>query len=282
MKLPISIIILAYNEEANLEKCLKSVSEWASEIIVVDSYSTDKTLEIAEKFGCVIASHPFKNQAEQFNWALDNLKIKSEWIFRLDADEEITPELWKELENIIPNVNEETAGFYIKRKMYFMGRWIRHGGYYPAWFLRLWRNGKARSEEVEVDEHIVLLEGKSEKLKNDFIDRNLNGLDFWTSKQNNFSGKQVKVILNEEKERLKVESNLFGSQAERKRWIKKNIFLKMPIFFRSFAYFIYRYIFRLGFLDGKEGLIFHFLSAMWYRFLVDAKLYEYRKGKSDN
>src|SRR3989338_4308714 len=161
----VAVIVLTYNEELNLEKCLKSIVGFVNEIFVADSYSTDKTLDIAKKYGAKIVKHKFINQAEQFNWALDNLDIKSDWILKLDADEEIMPELKKEIRITLPNTNSNINGFYMKRRVYFMNQWIRYGGYYPVWFLRLWRKGKGRSEERKMDEHIVLLEGESARLK---------------------------------------------------------------------------------------------------------------------
>ena len=297
MKTSISAIILTYNEELNLEKCLKSVAGLASEVFIVDSYSKDKTLEIAKKYSCKIVKHPFENQAKQFNWALDNLKIKTEWILRLDADEYLTDELKKEIietlskeeisiNQLNPHKSASTIinGFYIKRRVHFMGRWMKYGGYYPAWFLRLFRYGKARYEEREVDEHAVLLSGQASRLKNDFIDENRQKLEWWIGKQNNHSSREVLALLREEeeKDKIRVSPSFFGNQAEQKRWLKEKLFMKSPMFFRAWLYFIYRYFFRLGFLDGKEGLIFHFLSAMWYRFITDAKLYEISKIQRTN
>jgi len=302
MKSSISVVILTYNEELNIAKCLESVKNWADEIIIVDSYSTDKTLVIAEKYGAEVVQHPFKNQADQFNWALDNVEIKNEWILRLDADEYLTEELKKEisfsLNPLTPRFSglrfrlgfgekeisssTEVNGYYIKRRVYFMGRWIKHGGYYPSWFLRLFRKGKARYEEREMDEHVVLLSGESAKLKNDFIDDNQKNLYWWTEKHNDFSNRETNERFKEMarlEEQKKLKGKLVGSQAERKRWIKQGFYFKLPLFWRAFAYFIYRYIFRLGFLDGKEGLIFHFLQGCWHQFLIDAKMYEKIKNK---
>lgn len=264
-----SVIILTYNEEANLERCLKSVADWSDDIIVVDSYSTDATPAIAKKFGARIEQREFRNQADQFNWALDTIQIKNEWVLRLDADERLTPELAKEIAETLPGVPGDVSGFMMKRRVYFMGRWIRHGGYYPVWFLRLFRRARARSEAREMDEHIVLLNGRAERLRNDFIDDNRKGLFFWTEKHNQFSTREVEAVMRETGERAKL-----AGQAGRKRWAKQNIYYRTPKFMRSLLYFIFRYIFRGGFLDGTEGLIFHFLQGFWYRFLIDAKFYE--------
>lgn len=274
MKQSISLIVLAFNEEKNLPRCLESVKDLTEEIFVVDSYSTDKTVEIAERSGAKALQRAFINQAEQFNWALDNLPIKTEWILRLDADEYLTPELRNEIERVLPETPSETTGFYIKRRVYFLGRWIKRGGYYPTWFLRLWRNGTARIEEREVDEHAILLSGKAERLKNDFIDENKNGLEAWTEKHNRYSSREAG-------ERLKIKDakkeGAVSGQAGKKRWLKNSFYNKTPLFFRAFFYFFHRYFIRLGFLDGKEGLIFHFLQGCWNQFLVDAKIYERKK-----
>lgn len=278
-KLSLSAIILTNNEEKNLGKCLESISGIAGEIIVVDSYSTDKTLEIAKHFGAKIFQHPFVNQAEQFNWALDNANPKEEWVIKLDADEYITPELASEISETIPKADAGTSGFYMKRRVYFMGRWIRHGGYYPTWFLRLWRNGSARIEIREVDEHAMLLKGVAGKFKNDFVDDNKNGLRAWIAKQNEYSTREVSARMRGADDK-NIKARLGGEQAERKRWMKQNFYGSFPRFFRAFLYFVYRYFFRFGFLDGKEGLVFHFLQGFWHQFVIDAKMYEAERQNS--
>ncbi len=260
-KAAISAVILTYNEEQNFENCLRNISESVDEIFIVDSYSTDRTLEIAKKYGAQVVQHPFENQAKQFNWALDSLKIKNEWILRLDADEYLTRELWQEMAETLPKAPEDISGYYLKRRVYFMGRWIKHGGYYPIWLLRLFRYGKARyREERDVDEHLTLLEGKAGEMRNDLIDDNKKDLTFWIKKHNNYASREAGEVL----------SGSYGRG-------KKKFYYRLPPFLRAFTFFIYRYFFRLGFLDGKEGLIFHFLQGFWYRFLVDAKLYERKK-----
>ncbi|MBI3591470.1 MAG: glycosyltransferase family 2 protein [Candidatus Melainabacteria bacterium] len=279
--MPITIIILTYNEEKNIEACLNSVCSFAKEIFIVDSYSTDKTLEIAKRYTNNIYQHSFETQARQFNWALDNLQINTEWVMRLDADERVTQELANELCEKLLSFSSDITGLYFKRKVYFMDRFIKHGGYYPTWLLRIWRKGKARSEEQILNEHIILLEGKSAYLRYDIIDWNQKGLSFWTEKHNNYSARFASELIaikdSSIKELSSINVSLFGSQEERKRWLKQNLYVSLPLFIRTFIYFIYRYFFRLGFLDGKEGLIFHFLQGFWYPFLVDAKICEYEK-----
>lgn len=268
-RIPLTVIILTYNEEIHLKRCLENVSGWADEVIVVDSFSSDKTLDIAGEYGARMYQHKFENQAKQFNWALDNLDIKNEWIFRLDADEYLTEELKKEIEEILKKSPSKISGFLIKRRAYFMGRWIRHGGYYPAWILRLFRKEKARSEEREMDEHIIVLEGKVGRLKNDFIDDNKKPLKDWLQKHINYAEREASFFVSARKGK---------SERQEKR---RKFYYKFPIFLRALIYWKYRYFLRLGFLDGKEGLIFHFLQGFWYRFLVDAKIYEIkRKNKN--
>ncbi len=283
-KLSLAVIVLTFNEEKNIEKCLKSVYGLATEIFIVDSYSNDKTIEIAKKYTDKVYQHPFENQAEQFNWALDNLPVSMDWILRLDADEFITVELIREIQQVLPKLPLEITGLYMKRRMYFMGRWIKYGGYYPTWLLRMWRRGKARSEGQYLNEHIIILEGKTAQLSHDIVDWNQKGLDFWTEKHNHFATRYARELLELQQEgSLKdinsIRSTFFGSQEERKRWLKEKFYVRLPYFLRSFIYFIYRYFVRLGFLDGKEGMIFHVLQAFWYHFLTDAKVYEMHNKK---
>lgn len=268
-KAPISVIILTYNEEVNLPRCLESIKDWAEEIVVVDSMSTDRTKEIAERYGARVLEHAFKNQAEQFNWALEHAGIKAEWVLKLDADERLTPELREEISKILADVPRDISGFYMKRRVYFMGRWIKHGGYYPIWLLRLFRKETGRSEERGMDEHIVVREGKTQKLRHDFIDENKKDLSSWIAKHNGYATREVEEFLKQSKGGEGIEG-----QAKWKRKMKYGFYYRLPLFFRAFAYFCYRYFFGCGFLDGRAGLVFHFLQGCWYRFLVDAKLYE--------
>lgn len=280
MTLPTSLdlVVLTYNEEANLEHCLESVAGLVKNVFVVDSGSTDATVEIARRHGAQVFTRAFTNQAEQFNWALDNLPLQSEWVLRLDADEYLSPELRDEIAGALPTLPAEVTGLYLKRRMIFLGRWIRHGGYYPTWLLRVFRSGKARSELAEMDEHIVLLEGASRRLRHNFSDHNRKGLSAWLLKHEAYASRQVRVLLRGQRERDTggVAPKLFGSQAERKRWLRHKLYGRAPLFTRAALYFVYRYFLRLGFLDGLPGLIFHFLHAGWYFFYIDAKVYESR------
>ncbi|MEL7003617.1 MAG: glycosyltransferase family 2 protein, partial [Bacteroidota bacterium] len=196
----ISFLILTKNEETNLHFCLKSLIKLNAEIFIVDSGSTDRTLDIAKKANCKIFSHPFESHAKQVNWALENLPISTPWIMRLDADERLTPELAAELKAVLTNAPEDVAGYQVKRRVFFMGRWIRHGGYYPTWLMRIWRTGYGTCEQRLMDEHIVLSEGKIANLKHDIIDENQKGLTFWVDKHNRYADREVQDILKNEAE----------------------------------------------------------------------------------
>jgi glycosyltransferase involved in cell wall biosynthesis len=250
------------------------------EVIVVDSGSTDGTVAAAKKYGAKVVVHEFVNQAQQFNWALDSVPIVGDWILRLDADEYVLPELRDEIAEAIAAASPEMSGFEMKRRMYFWGRWIRHGGYYPTWLLRLFRAGKGYSELRAMDEHIVVTEGRVDRLEHDFVDENRKGLSFWVDKHNRYATREAEEVLSRILHPASHVERLEG-QAGRKRKIKMSFYYRLPLFLRAFLYFIYRYIFRLGFLDGVKGLVFHFLQGFWYRFLVDAKIYEarYREHK---
>lgn len=271
----LSIVILTKNEEANLPACIESIQGLNAEIFIVDSHSTDRTVAIGQEAGCQVVEHLWENYAQQLNWALQNLPITTPWIMRLDADERLTPELVEELKQILPQTPEDITGYQIKRRVFFMGRWIRHGGYYPTWLLRIWRTGVGTCEQRYMDEHIVISQGKITNLQHDIIDENQKGLSFWTDKHNHYADREVKDLLSVmslENDDLLQAGQL--SQASRRRWVKANLYARSPLFFRAFLYFLMRYTIGLGFLDGIEGLVFHFLQGFWYRFLVDAKIYE--------
>ena len=276
----LSIIILTYNEAANLPTCLASLQSINAEIFIIDSGSSDNTIEIAKQAGCKVFSHPFENHAKQLNWGLENLPISTPWIMRLDADERLTPELVDELKNTLSQTPEEITGYQVKRRVFFMGRWIRHGGYYPTWLLRVWRTGLGTCEQRWMDEHIILSQGETANLKYDIIDENQKGLTFWTDKHNRYADREVKDLLggmvSEQDDLLNTNQ---PSQAGKRRWVKKNFYGRSPLFLRAFLYFLMRYIIGLGFLDGIQGLIFHFLQGFWYRFLVDAKIYEIKRSQ---
>jgi len=274
----LSVVILTFNEEANLPPCLESLAGLDCELFVVDSGSTDRTAELARSFGAIVAEHPFVNQGVQLNWALDHLPIRTPWVLRLDADERLTNELAAELKMTLPTMPAAVSAAEIRRRVYFWSRWIRHGGYYPVWLLRLWRHGMARCEERWMDEHMIVQSGSVIRLRHDFIDENHKGLGFWVDKHNRYADREVADLMAPDRRSIEHAGN---ERIARRRWFKQNLYGRMPLFWRAFFYWFYRYFILLGFLDGRPGMVFHFLQAFWYRFMIDAKLYEAEQSRGE-
>ncbi len=264
----IAAIILTMNEERDLPDCLLSLRGVASEIYVVDSGSTDSTCQIAQGFGANLLFHPFENYSRQFNWALDNISTKAEWILRIDADERLQPKLACELLQVIPDLHLDTTGIEIPRRIRFMGRELRFGDTYPVWLLRLWRSGAGRCEDRWMDEYIQLSKGCTVRVCGDLLHDIPKNVTEWTAKHNWYATRECTDIL------LAKENGTCEEAIGFRRQIKQSVYLRLPLFYRAFAYWVYRYVFKLGFLDGKAGLVYHFLQGFWYRFLVDTKLYE--------
>jgi len=271
----LSILVLTFNEELNLPHCLASLEGLNAEVFVVDSGSTDRTAAIAAEYGAQVVQHRFENQARQINWALETLPFRSQWILRLDADERLTPELARELLMVLPATSASVTGFLIRRRVYFWGQWIKHGGYYPIWLLRAWRTGKGDCEDLWMDEHIRVHSGEVARLSHDIIDENRKGLFFWIEKHNRFSDREVLAILLAQHEES---AEGIGGQASRKRALKRQVYSRAPRFLRAVLYWAFRYFILLGFLDGKAGFVFHFLQGFWYRMVVDAKLLEHDRN----
>jgi len=272
----ISVIILTYNEELNISQALDSVCDWAGEIFILDSFSADKTLEIASKYDCEILQNHFENYSKQRNFALDNFPIQTEWVFFLDADEWAPEELKNEISSVLRN-NPRENGFYIKRKLIWMGKWIRRG-VYPTWILRLFRNKSARWEDRSVNEHLIV-DGTCGYLKLDFIHEEKKGISDWIAKHNKYAVLEANELFKNMDHNKYLKINLFGAQGERRRWLRHKIWNKLPPLIRPFLYFFYRYILKGGFLDGKPAFIYHFLQALWFPLLIDIKYMEMKKAK---
>lgn len=272
----ISVIILTFNEEKHIARCINSLITFTDKIFIIDSGSTDKTVEIAENLGAKVAVNPWINYATQFNFGIENNPFETTWLMRMDADEYVLPELSNEINQKLFETPQEISGIYIKRRVLFFDKWIRHGAYYPIWLLRIWRNGHGICEESWMDEHIKLFQGKTVQMQQDLVDHNLNNLTWWTQKHNLYAIREVIDLLNIKynfRNFEAVEPKLLGTQEQRKRYLKVK-YASLPLFTRPIFYFIYRYFLRLGFIDGKQGLMWHFLQGFWYRFLIDAKIYE--------
>lgn len=273
--LDISVVILTFNEEIHIRRCLDNAKKFAKEIFVVDSFSTDKTVEIAKSMGAKVCQNKWVNYSTQFNWALRNLPITTEWVWRMDADEYLSDELIAELDMRLSDTPEGVNAYTAPCRRIFMGRYIRHG-IIPLILLRLFRLRFAKCEDRQMDEHIQITEGVVVDLENPFYDDNLNGLTWWTAKHNGYATREAADLLMTEYGMIDNKMNS-GAHANLVRK-GKLLYVKSPLFFRAFLFFCYRYFFRLGFLDGKEGFLWHFLQGWWYRTLADAKVYEIKKN----
>lgn len=278
----LAVIILTFNEEHHIARALASVAGVASEVFVVDSFSTDRTVELARAHGATVLEHPFINYAKQFQWALDNAPISADWIMRLDADEVIEPDLAARLRDQLPTLPDDVTGVNLKRKHIFLGRWVRHGGRYPLVLLRIWRRGRGRIEDRWMDEHIILSDGRTVTFDGGFADHNLKDLTFFTDKHNKYATREAIDVINQRRHLFRRDVDLVTEKGSRQaaitRWIKENIYNRIPYQISAPAYFVYRLVFRLGFLDGKEGFVYHFLQGLWYRLLVGAKIDELERA----
>ena len=278
MEPTLTVVILTFNEEANIGNCLDSLAGVKAPVFVVDSFSTDRTLDILEERGIRYVQHAFKNYAAQRNWAQENVPFGGEWVLHLDAGETLTPGMvnWinESFDPKVPGVD----GYMFARRAIFLGRWIKYGGYHPIYHLRLYRKHLGHCENKVYDQHFVVdgvteLAGKGADLE-DGVMSSLR--DFTVSHARWAVFEAVESIL-AEKETGEVQARLLGNPIERKRWLKSRVFQRSPLFLRSFLYLFHRYVIKLGFLDGKEGLIFHFLQGFWFRFLVDSTIFEIKR-----
>ena len=274
MKLPLTIIILTYNEEHNIEACLRSVAEIAGEILIVDSYSSDATLDIARCYTTAIYQHRFDNYSRQRNWALETLPLANEWLLQLDADHRVTPELAQELTQLFgKGIPAHLDGFLLRRRVIFLGQWIRFGGVYATYHAILFRRGRGFCEHRRYDQHFVI-SGPTAVLANPILDIG-DDLTRFTARHNRWATQEAAEYLSAAARNsdTTIRPNLCGNRIEQRRFWRQ-LYYRFPLFFRAMVYFGYRYCWRLGFLDGRAGLIYHLLQGGWFRFLVDAKIFE--------
>lgn len=282
-KIPVSVLIPAKDEEFNLAACLESVAR-ADEVFVVDSQSSDRSEEIALSYGAEVVQFHFNGRwPKKKNWSLENLPFRNEWVLIVDCDERITPELWDEIARVIQDTDH--TGYYLNRRVYFLGQWIRHGGKYPDWNLRLFKHRCGRYENLntedipntgdnEVHEHVVL-EGAVGYLKEDMLHIDFRDIYHWLARHNRYSNWEARVYYNllmGQKDQGTIGANLFGDSVQRKRFLKR-IWVKLP--FKPFLRFILFYFVYLGFLDGKAGYIYGRLLSQ-YEYQIGVKLYELR------
>lgn len=272
----IHAIVLTFNEEMHIARCLASIRGVCASITVIDCGSTDRTAEIARSFGAEVVTNKWVNYATQMNFGIAHVAGRPGWLLRIDADEYLTERSAQALPSFLVKLSETVDGVLVRRQIVFLGRRIRWGGIEPSWQLRLWQNDRGLCEQRWMDEHIVV---KGEVIRSaiDVIDENLNSIDWWTIKHNHYASREVIDILASRGLLLRNDdlSHRVGSrQAKFKRIVKERCYNRMPGGLRSVLYVLYRYVLRLGFLDGAPGYFFHFLQGFWYRTLVDAKLRE--------
>ncbi|PYR93208.1 MAG: glycosyltransferase family 2 protein [Acidobacteria bacterium] len=272
----LTVVVLTFNESLHIERCVRSAQRVADDILVVDSYSTDGTVQQARRLGARVLQNKWQNYATQMNWALERGDICSDWVMRLDADEVLDERLVSAIAHVLESPEQAIGGFEVKRRIRFLGQEIRHGGMAPMWVTRLFRNGSARCEARWMDEHMVILEGRIARLPGSLIDDNLNSLTWWTQKHNQYASREAVDLLDRQYGLNLANAGDTGlnRQARIKRWAKCQIYSRLTLGVRAWLYFFYRMVLRLGILDGARGIMFHALQGLWYRLLVDAKVRE--------
>jgi glycosyltransferase involved in cell wall biosynthesis len=274
-KVALAVVILTRNEEKNIGDCLRSLA-WAQEIFVVDSESIDRTREVAGNLGAQVFVHPFDGYGKQRNWALEHLPFSNQWVLMLDADERVPAALAAEITEAVRMDGNGHTGFYLARRFIFLGCWLRYGGLYPTWILRLFKRHCVRFEERPVNEHAIL-HGAPGRLQSTFDHCDNRPLSDWIAKHNRYSDLEAEEYLQEKLRggySAALAQRWWGSQAERKRWIKLRVWNRLPILARPFLFFCRNYILKRGFLDGRPGLIYHVLWSFWYPFVVSSKTTE--------
>ena len=264
-QIDLTVVILTLNEEKNIQACLESVKSIAKEILVVDSFSTDATLALVGKFNVRLVQNRFINYAAQRNFALKQAGVKTEWVLMLDADERVSPELSSEIKNLLGTSPREN-GFEIRRRLYWYGKWIKKG-YYPVWLTRLVRTHQAYCEDRVVNEHLQV-EGQVGRLQGDILHEDQNGIDRWHTKHLRYAELEAEEFFSSQK-------NIHGI----KRWVQYRVWDRLPLFLRPWIYFLYRYVLRGGFLEGWQGLSYHFFQSLWLQFLISLKITEMKRRR---
>jgi glycosyltransferase involved in cell wall biosynthesis len=272
----LTTVILTFNEAVHIARAIACARAFSTEVLVVDSYSTDATVAIARRMGARVVQNAWSSHARQCRFALEDCGIATEWVLRLDADEVIGPDLATRILAVVPTLPLTITGVVLNRRHRFMGRWIRHGGRYPMHLLRCWRHGLAEVEDRWMDEHVRLLGGRSVKIAGAFTDACERDLAFFTAKHNGYATREAVEVLARRYDLLPARSASGPAvrQARVKRWLKHNLYERLPLGVAPLAYFLHRYIVRLGFLDGRAGLVYHLLQGFWYRLLVQCRVLE--------
>jgi glycosyltransferase involved in cell wall biosynthesis len=274
---PVAAVIFTHDEEVNIEACLKSIEGWCQEIFVVDSGSTDRTLEICRKYTDHIHSHPYVDHSSQWDWALKNLPFVCEWVLRLDADNVVSSRLKEQIRSAVAKPETGIDGYYATHRHFFRNRPIR--GLKTHW-LSLIRHKNTHIDHSELVDFRFVVKSDTRTLPGEIIESNQKELsiDFWIDKHKKFSSRMAVEELLRVSGTLdwSMRPRLLGNPDERMIWLK-NIWYHLPLYVRPFLYFFYRYFLRLGFLDGTTGFVYHFLHAFWFRLMVDIKISELRQ-----
>jgi glycosyltransferase involved in cell wall biosynthesis len=282
-KVPVSVVVMTYNEERNLSRCLDSVCAHAGEILIVDSFSTDATLEIARRYTDRIYQHAYESHPQQWRWALPTLPFAHEWVFAIDADVAVTPALWRAIEGAVRGEDATIDGYFVRHRQVFRGRWLRHGTMYPRYRLLVFRRHKVRIDPDDMVDGQFWVGGRTGRLSEDVIEDNAKDRDiaFWIQKQLRFADRHAaeELRLSRAGRDGGERATLFGNPAQQILWLKR-VWRSLPLYVRPWLLFGYRYVFRLGFLDGRAGFLYHFTQALVYRTLVDVRLDELRSGSS--
>jgi len=278
------VVILTFNEELNIQRCLETVSGWADEIFVVDSFSTDATEQIVRRYTQNFVQHAYESHPAQWHWALHHLPFRNPWVFAVDADWQISSELKSALSHCLLGLNKEVTGIYVRHKEVFRGRFIKHGTIYPRYWLRIFQPGSVFVDEQDLVDLHFYVKGKVFKVEHDVIEQNAKeeNLEFWVNKQLRFAQRAAVEELRRKQstELAPIKPTLFGTPDQRILWFKSRWYF-LPLYWRSVAYFLYRYILRLGFLDGRQGFLYHFTQALVYRLMVDARIEELQSSNID-
>ena len=272
---PGTVIVLTQNDEENIQYCLESVAGWAAKVFVVDSFSVDRTVQIAKACGAEVVQHEFLDLASQRNWALDNLQLEGEWVFSLDSDEVVTEQLKEEMEIALARATPEVAAFAVKQAFIFLGRYLKHAQGGP-FLVRIFRIGRARWY-CEGARDYCLVDGRVEKLHSLIRHEDRKGLSAWTDKHNRYASWEARLLAHSLTDTLDSRAAHSTRGGVWRLRVRQMVYNRLPPVARAFLYFFYRYVIRGGFLDGLAGFAYCFLQALWYPLLVDLKLIELRR-----
>lgn len=267
----VTFLVLTKNEELHIERCLNHLSVLGAKIVVVDSNSTDLTLNIVKNFNCNLYNYSSETFSEKLNWALENIPFETEWVIRVDADEIVDSKILVKFHKARSMCNSNINGYYINRRIGFMGKWLKYGGLHPRYSLRIMRPHHVNCEKRYLDEHIIVENEAVDRIDSFVFDNPLISINMWINKHNNYSNLEVRQYFDEIDQK-----NKLSSQEGLLRFLKNNIYYRIPLFIRPFLYFFYTYFLRLGFMDGRKGFIWAILHSFWYRILIDIKISEHK------